>query len=298
MASQNCLYHKILACEQAGSSLTTYKEKMNQLNKHIAIYCSLLFSSNLFGQQLAQLNDFQLAAPLVQFESQLFQEDLTISASVYFPDAYITYTIDASEPNADSEPWNGSLTIAQNTLLKVQAFHPECRASELIEIPFFKVNAITDIQRAKLAKEPSPKYPGKGAKALFDLKKGSLNFRESAWMGFEGEEVEVHLEFQKKRSIQKVTASVLEDHASWIFAPSAMIVWISKDGKNYEKVEEQIFPLLKENLSSGLKFLSTNMDEIKTKYLKIQLKSIPAIPEWHQGSGGKGWLFIDEILID
>jgi hypothetical protein len=271
---------------------------MNQLKKHIAIYGLLLFSSNLFGQQMAQLDDFQLAAPLVQFESQLFQESLTISASVHFSDAYITYTTDESEPNADSERWNGSLTITQNTLLKLQAFHPDCQASELIAIPFFKVSAITDIQRVKLAKEPSPKYPGKGAKALFDLKKGSLNFRESAWMGFEGDDVEVHLEFQKKRPIQKVTASILEDHGSWIFAPFAIILWISEDGKNYEKAGEEIFPLLGENTSSGLKFLSVTTNEIQTKYLKIQVKSIPAIPTWHQGSGGKGWLFIDEILID
>ena len=40
-----------------------------------------------------------------------------------------------------------------------------------------------------------------------------------------------------------------------------------------------------------------NINEVKTKFLKIKITSVKTCPDWHKGAGGKAWLFIDEITI-
>jgi hypothetical protein len=36
----------------------------------------------------------------------------------------------------------------------------------------------------------------------------------------------------------------------------------------------------------------------KTKHIKIKAINYGVCPEWHLGSGGKTWLFADEIIIE
>ena len=37
--------------------------------------------------------------------------------------------------------------------------------------------------------------------------------------------------------------------------------------------------------------------EIKARYVKVIAKKFGILPEWHQGAGGKAFIFIDEITI-
>jgi hypothetical protein len=34
------------------------------------------------------------------------------------------------------------------------------------------------------------------------------------------------------------------------------------------------------------------------RYIKVRAKNIGACPDWHPGSGGKAWLFVDEIMVE
>jgi len=37
--------------------------------------------------------------------------------------------------------------------------------------------------------------------------------------------------------------------------------------------------------------------ESEGRYIKVMAENIGLCPHWHKGSGGKAWLFVDEIII-
>ena len=41
----------------------------------------------------------------------------------------------------------------------------------------------------------------------------------------------------------------------------------------------------------------TSFDTTKAVYIKLHAPGIKSIPQWLDGSGNKGWLFIDEVVI-
>ncbi len=44
--------------------------------------------------------------------------------------------------------------------------------------------------------------------------------------------------------------------------------------------------------------MGIDLDGIKAKYVKIIAHSIGNCPDWHQGAGGKSWIFSDEIMVN
>jgi hypothetical protein len=34
------------------------------------------------------------------------------------------------------------------------------------------------------------------------------------------------------------------------------------------------------------------------KYLKLVVTPVAKLPKWHQGKGDKGWVFVDEVLVN
>ena len=42
---------------------------------------------------------------------------------------------------------------------------------------------------------------------------------------------------------------------------------------------------------------SNRLQKINTQKLKLVLLPLKKIPDWHNGKGNHGWLFIDEIKV-
>ena len=42
----------------------------------------------------------------------------------------------------------------------------------------------------------------------------------------------------------------------------------------------------------------SSFSERKARFVKVKAKNVGICPEWHPGSGNRGWLFVDEIVIN
>ena len=91
---------------------------------------------------------------------------------------------------------------------------------------------------------------------MFDLEKGTTNFRTPIWSGFSGKDCEVLVEFDKKMEIKEVTASVLSSPGAWIFPPKGIEIYCSTNGRDFKKVNSKNFPKVNENSTEELQFLS------------------------------------------
>lgn len=53
-----------------------------------------------------------------------------------------------------------------------------------------------------------------------------------------------------------------------------------------------------EYLEDEILRFSVNLHGNKARFIRIKAKNTGHCPEWHQGAGGKAWLFTDEIIIE
>lgn len=257
------------------------------LSFQIIISCTPLKKNS----NLTQEKETQLSTPIAYYPSTLFEDSLAITFAPTYPGSNIHYTIDGSTPTANSPIFFAKQQFTSSTKLKALAIHASLKNSEMIELELLQAKKLDQVQEIELHQKPSDSYPGEGAKSLIDLQKGSLNFRENAWMGFDQQEVEINISFTQPQKLNEVILSTLQDHGSWIFLPEKIEVISENDTAFFQwEIPEMAG-------AKRLAYLRISLDEIETKNLRIRIINADKIPHWHPGAGHKPWLFVDEIII-
>ncbi len=141
----------------------------------------------------------------------------------------------------------------------------------------------------------SPKYPGTG---LLDGVRGTADFRDGTWQGFEGNDLAITVDLGKKATIDRVTVGVLSDNASWIFLPREVELFISDDGVRFRSAASETFESPERSEPAGVKRIRLETGGKDARYVRIIARSRGTCPAWHTGAGKKAWLFADEIVIE
>ena len=117
-------------------------------------------------------------------------------------------------------------------------------------------------------------------------------------MGFEGINFEAVIDMEETTVIKSVTTSFLHDTKPWIFLPENIEISVSENGKDYSVIGS--FDNSEELTKNGkyVKEFSTEARNVSARYIKVKAKNIGVCPDWHQGAGGKSWLFVDEIIVE
>lgn len=203
--------------------------------------------------------------------------------------AKVLYTIDNSDPAKTTNTYKQVISVDSNTTLRAISFSNNIYGPTLFkEFIFSKITA----SKITLTTPANDKYNVHGEFTLCDGLRGKHPWRGSEWLGFWGDDLEAVIDPGRNITISKVSAGVLQDEGSWIYYPSAMEVYISSDGINYEF--KGFISADKIKQSNGN--ISVEFNTITTRYLKIILKNAGTIPEGLPGAGFKAWLFVDELL--
>lgn len=235
----------------------------------------------------------QLIAPTLEFSSAFFSEQMVVDVSYTFAGSEVYYQINAEEPKLLE---TGSVTIEGSSKLSVFAKKPDWEDSPVTEQVFIKAvdNAVS---KSSLKHDPKGTYKGKGVKTLFDLDKGSENFRDGNWLGFNGDDLIVDIELEENRDVKAVFVSTLDDIGSWIFPTIGMEVWGGQNRNQLVKLTEQNFEPVEGPQPKQMKIHQLEFDSKNLKYLRVKVKNHGTLPEWHPGKGTPAWLFIDEIAF-
>ncbi len=271
------------------------------MKKKLIFTLLLVWNTSIgFSQEtkFVQDGEFQLASPSIESDHVFFDDSNQISILLNLDGANIHYTLDGSEPTEQSPIYSQTISIQKSTNVRAKAFHPDFLASETHTKQFFKLAKPLPIKNIQLDRTAHENYLGGGPNCLVDRIKGSINFRSAAWMGFDGGDLEAVIEFDKKTIIQNVLVSSFIDLGSWIFLPEMVDVYCSKNGKDFKLIGSQVVKKNEKGMSKGFYFTRINFNKEKAKYIKIKIKHIPTIPDWHSGKGKAPWLFLDEIVIE
>ena len=149
----------------------------------------------------------------------------------------------------------------------------------------------------QLAAPPSPKYPGRGGATLVDGERGSYDFHDGKWLGFEGLDFEAVVDLGKPMAVGEVACGFLEEQVSWIFLPARVDIAVSADGERYASVGSSAEKLAPAGGPRVKDYAAAVPNETPVRFVRVRAASIGVCPSWHVGAGGKAWLFVDEIMI-
>jgi len=149
----------------------------------------------------------------------------------------------------------------------------------------------------KYLKPYSWQYPASGERALVDGILGSLKYNDNCWQGIDGNDIAVEIDLERVKSITTIKCNFLKDYTSWIFLPIKVKAEVSVDGKNYREVG--LVNLVNDKMASSpeVKNVIFNVNN-KIRYVRFSATNQATCPEWHDGSGEKAWLFLDEISVE
>ncbi len=226
----------------------------------------------------------------------------TVALNHPITNSKIGYTTDGSEPQFDEEGnaqgstklFEKEFIIDTSLIIKALAWHPDFGSSNSIEASFIEIPSNRSI---KLTNPYASYYAAGGDIALIDFISGSDDFRTGEWQGYYGMDLQATIDLGVITEIQKITVNFLQDQNSWIFMPTEVIFEISSDGNRFETVGrvETTTPPEKDG---GLVETFQAQSNKKAKFVRVTGINRKVCPDWHQGAGGKAWVFADEISIN
>jgi len=225
-------------------------------------------------------------------EDNIFKVELT-SEQLGVP---IHYTLDGSDPTIKSPIFKEPLIIDKSTTIKAGLFLNGKLKEYFTEKEIVLHKGVG--KNAYLKEPPSKKYPANGAMSLIDGLKGSDNYRDGYWLGFQGTDMDFEVDLGKEIPVQAVSASFFQNTGSWIFMPDKVqFIILNSEKKKVAKMVVKPETTM-EAIGTVTEDIIANFDKKNGRYIKVHAKNIKTLPSWHEGAGSRAWIFVDEIIIN
>ena len=234
--------------------------------------------------------DISVATEVDSTYKQLF---VTLNSEI--PQIEIRYTLDESEPTINSLLYTAPIEINSDVHLRAASFIDGARVSPVINKKF-EFHLATG-KKVTLARPNARKYDGGGDYALTNSLRGSLNFTDGRWKGFQEIDFEAIVDLEKIQAISSIGVGFLCDHKDWIFLPQSVEFAISQDGESFEIVDAEVLPNVSPEDQQEIVEITAALHSKEARFIRVQAKNIGKCPAWHAGAGEKAWLFVDEIVV-
>lgn len=153
-------------------------------------------------------------------------------------------------------------------------------------------------RRIRLLTNHTEKHPNSGAKTLNDGKKGSEKFNDGNWLGFEGEHLIADIDLGAPTDISKVIMGCYQDVGAWIWMPRELRFYASENSPNkFKPLGKMAVNIPDRETGVITKNFEYRFPETKARYIRVEARNRKTCPEWHDGAGGKSWIFVDEVVV-
>jgi hypothetical protein len=279
---------------------TSFSEKdiqeLKKLNKRIKIIAGYKDDGN---------NPIQLSQPLLSNSSRVFKDQSKIELSHPRQGVSIRYTLNGTEPDSLTSPvFKNDLIIKSNSTIKAKAYKKGWLSSGVSTFGFLRTAIKPD--RIKLLFESDQYHKAMGANSLIDGQLGDFDTNNTNWLGYQGNNLEILLEFKTVREIQNVALNMLISPNGfdnrfpygYSFPPTIIQVFGGTDIDNL-KLIGTMNPVMPSKTSvQEIKSIYTTFKPQSVSFIKVIAKPLKKLPEWHQAKGKPGLLLVDEILIN
>lgn len=234
----------------------------------------------------------------IRFESEILADKNAIRMKILAEpqELKVNYTLNGSAPTPMSAVYMEPLLIQTSTQLNARAFLGDNPNAELFSRTIhlhdgLKVNY-------ELNQSPSQFYAGNGVKSLQDGQRGSIDFHDGLWLGWQDGNPELKIDLGKPVALKRVVAGALQSIPSWIFFPEKLELEASNDGVNFSQIAYLHCADYNHPEQTRTKDLELRILEPKPyRYYRLKAIRLDKCPNWHDAAGSKTWLFLDELMI-
>ena len=277
-------YNRLLFVDEDIQPFTTYYYKVAAVD-----------DAGQIGDFSREVNTTTGIANLILIGASGFRESREVSfENPNNNDWEIRYTKDGTLPTNNSTLYTGPFEINQDVTITGSLFKKGTDiGGGTVQRGFQKVKNY----EVSYVTKYDEKWKSSGDVALIDNYRGDLTLGNN-WQGFEVNDMDVTIDLKKETDVQSVAVSCLQNFGVWVFFPNYIEVFTSKDGTNFKPAGR--LETIKEwqRLVSKQADLTVSFPKTNCRYVRVFAKNIGYIPEWHNFSGAKAWLFVDEIIIE
>ncbi|WP_183561059.1 c-type cytochrome domain-containing protein [Mucilaginibacter sp. SP1R1] len=239
----------------------------------------------------------KLTSPLLKNTSQIFQQSFQLQMSNPIKGTDIRYTTDGSVPDSiKSASYKPGIVFTQNTFLRARAFKSGWLGSDTVQFNFYK-NTYTPDSISFLAPADG-KYQADGAKTIIDKELGGTNFGNMKWLGSQ-KDMAILMLFKKPVELHSLTLNTMRNIGSQIFLPAEIEVWGGADEHHFKllttlktAIPQKKDPVAAITLECKLKTAAN------VSCIKLIIKPLKKVPDWHPAKGKPGWVFADELFLN
>ncbi len=245
--------------------------------------------------QLPQMSIYALellTTPIINCTQQLFTDSTKIEIKSLEKNGTIYYSInDSLQFNIYKEPFY----VKQNSIIRTYLQKEELKSSIGISSIHKKPNS----WKISIINPYNSQYTAGGDIGLIDGLRGEINWKKGNWQGYQPHNMEVIIELDSVKDIQRITAGCLQDTRAWIFFPVKMEILTSSNGFSFKPAAE--FELSEEESNEvEIKNIGGEINQFnkQVKFVKVILENYGKLPDWHPGNGDDAFIFVDEIVIE
>ena len=142
----------------------------------------------------------------------------------------------------------------------------------------------------------SEKYSAGGDNGVVNGIRGTIDFHDGNWQGYEGVDFEAIIDLGETTVLSEISSSFLQNQSAWIFFPTEVEFEISTNGFDFSSVK-RVHYKTKISPSHEVINFSHVFSQEKARFVKVKAKNVTICPDWHPGAGGEAWIFVDEIVV-
>ena len=233
--------------------------------------------------------------PVITADAPRFAQPLKVTINAV--EGEIRYTLDGSEPDENSALYKTSFVLDKTTIVKARVYKKNTPPSFTTTRKF----NYDYILRTTFSRKPNTPYNVGTDTLLFDGERGTADNLSFGWLGFSGGDLTTTVELAKPLNVESVALRFAHNPPFWAFAPQAVTLKFSADGKTFTDSVNTLIPFdPTEQKQSEARVVEVKIpaSAIGVGFIRIEAHTIGQVPEWHRAKGLKPWLMMDEIEIN
>ena len=305
-----------------GKYITEYISKIQSQIDNTSFFLFLYgdpsqgFDSFLSPQNLSNYDKlFNKALSKVDYNSNYFKRILRSKISIDYAILEL-YRKNFSDLYKLTFYENSLKTINPELIERLNNFRDVCSENNITymnEMGFTVTDYVSNYQNAltiaiknniasgkKVTLETIPKkYANEDPQVLTDGALGGNSFY-SNWLGFEGNNMEAYVDLNEITEINSLSINFLQVTNHIVFFPKNVEFLQSDDKSNWTSLGrvENNLKLNPRSKINDIQTFSIDVENIKTRYVKVVAKNLSKAPIWHHGADLPSWIFADELIIE
>ena len=206
------------------------------------------------------------------------------------PDVEIRYTIDGSEPAANSSVYSDSLIVTGTQLIKCATFAEGVQMGKTLVLPITwnKATAKTILGNKQ------------NEMLMLNGVRGSLKQTDFEWCCWDKNDlISFTIDLQQKEKMNTFTIGCITNYGMGVHKPKSIRIAVSDDNKSYRDVTglnytpEEIF-----REGTYIEDLSMDMKGTEARYIRVTVNGAGECPADHVRPGQESRVYFDEIIIE